>query len=342
MKTTVYIARLILVVLCIISMGQWPCGAQSVTKANNDLSDLFKDVILARGKGFEVNRAELDKAIITTKANRAAQGNPIPIAMDRQIESQMLDKLITTKILINKATKEQRRKGQVKAKQFLQELILQHPSEDAFQRQLLTSGMDLEFFERQILEQAIVREVIDTDLRADYIVPDAQAEAFYDTNKETFAIPQQARLQHVFIRTLNELTGQPLPPAELAKQYKLAQEVHSKAVTGTRFSDLVLTYSEDKVSRDRKGEVTIAMGSSYPEMEKTVFMMKADEISKIIKTPTGYHIMRLMEMIPKAYFPYEEVSGRIKIQLENQYVQGLLPDYLTRIKQDAQVEIMLD
>jgi hypothetical protein len=82
-----------------------PAWAQTSALRSNNLSDLFSDVIVAKGKGFEINRSELDKAIITTKANRVSQGNPIPAYLNDEIEAQILDKLITTKILLLKAVK---------------------------------------------------------------------------------------------------------------------------------------------------------------------------------------------------------------------------------------------
>ncbi len=117
---------------CLISTllnGYQPLEAQSSALKTNNLSDLFSNDIVATGKDLEINRSELDKAIITTKANRVSQGNPIPPHLNDEVEAQILDKLITTKILLNKATQEQKRRGKLNAKSFLEDLIQQHPFE---------------------------------------------------------------------------------------------------------------------------------------------------------------------------------------------------------------------
>ena len=321
-----------------------PTGAkgQPASGAQIDLSSLFKDNVVAKGKGFEISQSELDKAVITTKANRVSQGNPIPPALNDEVESQILDKLITTKILLLKATTEQRRKGEANAAQFIQDIIRQHPSEEVFKRQLLTTGMDLDYFTAQIKEQAIVKEVIDTDLKAGYIVPDEKARSFYQENKERFAIPERARLQNIFIPILSIPEGTPLPLDEQTKRLTRAKEAQKKAASGEDFAALVKTYSLDALTKQQNGEVTIARDTNDPTLEGTIFRMKAGQVSDVIKTHTGYHIVKILEITPKEYQSFEEVSEQIKAQLEAEYVQKLLPDYLSKLKKEAGIEITLD
>lgn len=324
---------------CLVSSGLF---AQPSSAGQIDLSSLFEDSIVARGKGFEISRSELDKAVITTKANRVSQGNPIPPALNNEVEAQILDKLITTKILLQKADKDQKRKGEANADQFLKDLIRQHPSEEVFKRQLMATGMDLEYFKSQVKEQAIVKEVIDADLKADYIVPDEKARSFYQENMERFAIPERARLQNIFIPTLNIPSGTPLPLEEQTKRLAQAKEAQEKAASGQDFASLVKTYSQDALTKEQNGEVTIARGTNDPTLEGVIFNMKKGQVSDVVKTQTGYHIVKILEITPKDYQPYDEVSDPIKSQLEAEYVQKLLPDYLAKLKKEASIEITLD
>ena len=67
-----------------------------------ELDDLFKDMIVARGKGFSITRSDLDKAIITAKATRAGQGNPMGPSESAELEGQLLNRMITTAMLLKK------------------------------------------------------------------------------------------------------------------------------------------------------------------------------------------------------------------------------------------------
>jgi peptidyl-prolyl cis-trans isomerase C len=332
----------ILLMTAVFAMASQLASAQATARKSNDLSDLFSDVIVAKGKGFEINRSELDNAVITTKANRVSQGNPIPAYMNNEIEAQILDKLVTTKIILLKATKDQARNGKLNAEVFLKDLIQQHPSQEAFERQLVSTGMALDYFRKQLFEQAIVKEVIDADLKAGYFVPDEKAREFYQTKKEAFAIPERAELRNIYIPLRSTLTGDPLPLAEQAKRLTRAEEVQSKAATGEDFIKLVKSYSEDVVTKEKDGEVTIARGSNNPVLEDAVFSLKQGQVSSVIKTGTGYHIVKLIKIHPKEYQSFSEVVDRIKMQLEAEYVQQLLPDYLAKLKDAAALELHLD
>ena len=94
----------------------------------SQLDDLFKDMIVARGKGFSITRSDLDKAIITAKATRAGQGNPMGPSESAALEGQLLNRMITTALLLNKATAEQRKKASPQASRTLAEMQQQHPS----------------------------------------------------------------------------------------------------------------------------------------------------------------------------------------------------------------------
>ena len=78
--------------------------------------------------------------------------------------------------------------------------------------------MDLKYFKEQVTEQAIVKEVIDADLKTNYIVTSEKAREFYEDKKEVFAIPERAELRNIYIPTRSKLTGEPLSSSEKTKR----------------------------------------------------------------------------------------------------------------------------
>jgi parvulin-like peptidyl-prolyl isomerase len=77
-------------------------------------------------------------------------------------------------------------------------------------------------------------------------------------------------------------------------------------------------------------------------LEEAVFALQEGQVSTVIKTGTGYHVVKLMKKFPKEYQPFPEVSERIKLQLEAENVEKLLPEYLHKLKREANIEISLD
>src|SRR5207249_3424272 len=67
-------------------------------------TSLFPDEVIVKGKGIEIKRSVLDDAFIALKANAAAQGQVIPEGQRSMLEARLLERLIITQVLTNKAT----------------------------------------------------------------------------------------------------------------------------------------------------------------------------------------------------------------------------------------------
>jgi parvulin-like peptidyl-prolyl isomerase len=113
-----------------------------------------------------------------------------------------------------------------------------------------------------------------------------------------------------------------------------------RARAGEDFAKLAKEYSEDPGSKDKGGEYTFPKGQMVPEFEATAFSLKTNEISDIVTTQYGYHIIKLHEHIPAQKVAFDKVSPRIKDYLVQQELVKLAPDYIAKIRKDANVEIL--
>src|SRR5688572_25568982 len=143
------------------------------------------DRVVAKGKGIEVKASEVDETFIAYKSTRAAGGQPVPQTAEetkaieakildsliaqrlllaraaggqpvpqtaeetKAIEAKILDSLIAQRLLLARATEADRATGAVEAAKFIEEKKKQAPSEGAFRRQLIVSGMTMEQFEKE-------------------------------------------------------------------------------------------------------------------------------------------------------------------------------------------------
>ena len=313
----------------------------TAASAAPELDDLFKDMIVARGKGFSITRSDLDKAIITAKATRAGQGNPMGPSESAELEGQMLNRMITTAMLLNKASAEQRKKASPEAGRTLAEMQQQHPSLESFERQLMTSGMTLDYLKQQILEQAIVKTVIDDALRNDYLVPDADAREFYQQNLRFFTAPEQVRLRNIYFPLLNPATREPVSSEERDKILREAESVRQKALAGYDFQTLVRDHSKDGITKQRGGEVILVKGGQDKALEDAAFALEPEGISPVVFSVNGYHILKCIEKIPSTTQPFSEAAQSIRNQLETEHVELLLPDFLQKLRDESSVEILL-
>lgn len=334
--------------LCLLTAALSPAEQKTApAAAAQTATSLFSEEILAQGRGVKVTRAQLDEAMIAFKANVAAQGRAVRGDLEDQLETQMLERLIATQLMLARATDTDKTKGRETGEQFIAELKKNAGSEEAFRRQLLATGMGYEQFRTQILEQAVVKEVIDREIKARATVTDEQIRNYYETNAHLFDQPELVHVSHILLSTVDPITRLPLPQEhQAAKKEKLAK-ILERARGGEDFSALVAEYSEDPTVKQNNGEYKFARAQDQAaqamvaEFEAAAFALAPGQVSDIVTTGYGFHIIKLHEKTPAQRLPLEKVSEQIRETLLRQEVEKQLEPYIERLKKEAGVEIRL-
>jgi len=141
------------------------------------------------------------------------------------------------------------------------------------------------------------------------------------------------------------MTTDPATRAELSDDKKAAkkkqmEDILKRAKAGEDFGKLAKEYSEDPGSKDNGGEYTFPRGQMVPEFEAAAFSLGTNQISEIITTQFGYHIIKLYEKIPAKKVELEKVAPDIKDYLTQQALQKQANDYVAKLRKDAGVEIL--
>lgn len=302
------------------------------------ISDLLPDVVVAKGKGFEIKRSELDQAVINARANAASRGQQIPAEQVPMLEKQALDDMILLNLLNGTATAEQKAEGQSEAETNFAQLKKQWPTEDLMIRQLKTSGLTPDTLKAKLTEQATAQIVLTSQVK----VSDADVSKFYDDNPSQMQEDQKAVVSFITMGGPDAVTGAPLAEDQKAAKLKQIQDVRDRARRGEDFAKLAQEYSEDTASKDSGGKITLVKGMKGvpPEFETAAFSLGTNEVSDIITTQYGYHILKLDEMIPAKKATLAEATPDIRKYLETVGIRKVLPQLFAQLKKDAGVEIL--
>ena len=146
-------------------------------------------------------------------------------------------------------------------------------------------------------------------------VTDEEVKEFYDANIDQYT-HNEVKASHILISTLDE-KDEPLPEEQQAKKLELAQEVLLKAQGGADFASLAKEYSDDTVSAVEGGDLGFfGQGVMVPEFNDKVFSMEIGEISDLVETQFGYHIIYLTDKLNEVE-ALEDVKSIIVEQLRN-------------------------
>ena len=130
----------------------------------------------------------------------------------------------------------------------------------------------------------------------------------YDDNQQQYSTPEQVRASHILLKTEGKDEG------AVKKQ---AEDVLAKVRAGSDFAQLAKQYSEDDASKAKGGDLDyFGKGQMVPEFDKAAFSMSPGQVSDLVKTQYGFHIIKLLDKKAGATKPLAEVRAQIEDQLK--------------------------
>jgi peptidyl-prolyl cis-trans isomerase D len=180
--------------------------------------------------------------------------------------------------------------------------------------------------EYRIPERRVVSYVLvdPAALQAQVTVTDADLGTYYEQHREDYRQPEEACASHILIKVKGTDSAEGHPDAE-AKE--IATRVLARLKAGGDFAALAHESSEDKGSADKGGDLQcFGRGRMVPEFENAVFGLEPGKTSELVKTPFGYHIVRLISHREETTPALNQVKETVRQALLQQRVAALASD----------------
>ena len=312
-------------------------------KSSGKVSDLFPDPVVAKGRGVEVKRSQVEDALTGLKSNFAARGQPLASEDLRKAQPQVLERLIQIQLLLAKATTADKADGEENTSNRIEAIKARFGNEENLNRQLKAVGTTQTELRHKMTEETVAEAVLERELKVG--ASDADVKKYYDDNPAKFEQPEMVRASHILLGTLDPETQKALPDDQKAAKRKLAEDLLKRARAGEDFAKLAKQYSDDPGSKDNGGEYQFPRGKMVPEFEAAAFSLKTNEVSEIVTTQFGYHIIKLSEKIPAKKVELAKVAPDLKEFLKQQEMQKRqdeVKSYMDKLEKDAKVEILDD
>jgi peptidyl-prolyl cis-trans isomerase C len=185
---------------------------------------------------------------------------------------------------------------------------------------------DKEFQDRvnDIKEQLLIEALLKKKITADTQMSEDDLKKYYEEHKEEFKKDREINTRHILLKTEEE-----------------AKQVQAKVQKGEDFTELAKKYSIDPNVKTTGGEIGFQpKGSLIPEYETAAFKLnKVGQVTGIVKTQFGFHIIRLEGVKPPSYVPFEEVKDFIKQKNAQEKQKEVLEKYIEELKKNAKITI---
>lgn len=171
----------------------------------------------------------------------------------------------------------------------------------------------------------VVRVSLERAMEGFRVSPE-EIKAFYDANMDQWSVESQLDLQHILFMTEGE------SPEEKAASLKKADEVLALLKKGGDFAKLAAQYSEDQSNKDKGGDLgVVVMGQTVPAFEKAAFALQPGQISDVVETEYGYHIIKCKSRREARVKPLDEVREQIASNLAQQKAGDLVQSAAERL-----------
>jgi len=279
---------------------------------------------------FEVQK-EADQML------QEVQKSGSPETLDKAtIHKQALDRLIDKKLIEQKVKELDIKISEEELRQSIEDVKKQNNlTQEALIAALAGQGLSFDQYKAQLREQLERLRLMSQEVRSKIQVSEREMREYYETNYVRPGEEDIFRARHILFKV-----GKNAPEDEVAKVESTATQVLQEAKNGKDFAELAKKYSDDPSAKNDGGEIgPFKKGDMIPEIETVLNVLKVGEISGLIKTPAGFHIIKLEERSKEKPKPFEEVKAEIEDTLYKKKSEERFNQWVNDLHKDASIEI---
>lgn len=289
--------------------------------------EAIKNTVLAKVSGEKITKGEVDEIAdpYLSQYGEDYATNTELTEQVKEIRTQALNLLVEEKMMTLKAEElgllPTQEEIDTKVNEYLEKMKENYGGEEGFNKALEQANLTLEGYTETLtksMKSQLTTEKVLENLFKDVAVTDEDIKTYYDGNKDAF---KEATVSHILI-----------------KDETKAKEIREKAVNGEDFAALAKEYSEDTGTKENGGSLgTVAYNSTkyVSEFMEGVRATKNNEISELVKSDYGYHIIKVTDYKEKTL---DESKESIKTTLENQKKNELYTSTIEQWKKDYKVK----
>ena len=288
--------------------------------------------IVARVNDEKIERWEVEAAV---REITLANLHPLPQAERDELVRTVLDRIIDHHLAAQLARARGIGATDAELDADLREMRSEQTSDRAFEDRLATAGITAEQLRHQRRLSLDMAKLMHAGSGA--AVSDAAISAYYRDNRDRFLLPEAVTASHILIRVNPDASAD-----QRADARRRAAGIREQVLGGADFGRTARDLSEDTGTALAGGLVgTFPRGQMDPAFEAAAFSGKPGEISDLIETPYGFHIIRVDDHAAGRMQTLDEVRGDIKTLLGERAGQESLSKLIEDARRAAKVEIYI-
>ena len=306
--------------------------ATSATK-EQPAADADEDPVVAMVNNEAVRKAEYKQELDSTYLQLQRSGQFIDGTMYEQLKQEVRERLINLILLDQYSQKLGVKVDMARVEKYFQDSVARYPSEADFRNSLEEAGLTENGLRTRLKRTLAAQELVETRVAPDIHVSDEEVRDYYDQHPYEFEHGVLVHAAHIMIK---------LSPLATDKERQDARQrilmIQEKVKSGEDFATLAKTYSEDS-SKVNGGDLGyFGAAQMAPAFETAAFSLKPGEVSDVVATQFGYHLIKVYDRKPAGKEPFSEAGPMLKDRLFKERLNKALRDLVEKLKSEAQIE----
>lgn len=288
------------------------------------------DQVVLKVNGEPIHASAIRLAAGGVQNDARQRGQQISQEQAMQMAAQ---RVIDATLLAQEARRQNVTADTAKVDQQMAALEKQAGGPDKLASMLAQGGFTVEGYKKMMTEMSLVNQFIEEKVLPGITVTDEEAKAFYDENPKFFERPEEVHARHIIVRVPQDATEE-----QKAEAKKKIEAIQKRAAAGEDFAKLAQETSEGPSAKDGGDLGFFSHDRMVPAFADAAFALKPGEVSGVVETKFGYHVIKNEEVRPAGKVPFDEVKDRIKDSLKQQKMGAELDTILEKLRADAKIE----
>ena len=209
-------------------------------------------------------------------------------------------------------------------------------SDTEMEEALLKEGASLEDYKREIKEQLIILKLINREIKSKISASDKEVEEYYQLHKGSYILPESIRIGYVNITVKSSDSED-----DAAKTSGKINSILADLNNNISLSELKRRYSDSREINVVNDLGFIKKGNLLPELESVAFSLNEGELSNVIKTSSGFYIIKMIERKKIEYKPIEDIRENIRDIVLQEKSERIYKDWLYDLKSSSYINIFI-
>jgi peptidyl-prolyl cis-trans isomerase SurA len=210
-------------------------------------------------------------------------------------------------------------------------------NQEGLEKALAAEGLTLEAFKKDLEKRILRTKFVHSAVKVEQKPGEKELIEFFQNNVNQYRVNESYRPAHILFLILREAT-----PEQIRGIRKKSQKVLEKIKEGADFAKMAMEYSEDTSSRKEGGDLGyFKKGELLPALEREAMKLQVGEVSDLIRTEVGFHILKLLDRKGGEPPPFEEIKEKVQVDYYEKELEKAYQQFLSKLKEKSIIEIKL-